>query len=654
MFRIAPFALVSSLFLITACGDSSPRPTPKPERHAGLGLPSLSVSASKVADDFLRAVKAEDVAGWERVMTAAAVEASHAEGGATMSFSGENLDSWNVGAESVEGDEAGVAITIVNEGVEQAMTLKLRREHGNWRVRGMAVPMGESEWFVDFEGGNDALGAIGEELAEGLAEGLAESMTEAFETAAAEWEAGGSSDEIAALHWSFESLVSVDEAQHDAAWRVDVEAAGRPAVEVLAELLDDAGLPYAHGDHFEHASGVSLTSVSRLEALEALCVEADVRPVFPDAMSQWNGGSSELTFEPGTRAWPASFTGPFMVEAHDLEEHAPNSTGEVRLTVRALGLHPAVVAANTQMEEYLAIGGLSSTRGANLRADEDVHYMGSPTVTGGLFEYSLSLDLVGLLRDVESFDVTGEVVLTLPSEVHVGEFPNGHVEAPVQAGPWSITWQEPGQYNQFGLEHADGETGETGEAGVRFAPRFASGEPMGVQSENASSMFNHVSASLSTPEAPASLTLKVFTPTELRSEFQVAGVRLSHFAEQPAQLEPLAFSGAAPIEVGFEAFVDRSDPDFPKVRLSVASHCNLPAESAQVTLQYLDAAGSQLHEFPHSLTGEMTFEGTQPLAALDTELSQETTSFFMPAETASIRVRVDSVEFLNGTTWSRE
>lgn len=651
MLRSTSLALASCSLLLVSCGDTAHQS--RPAQEAGLALPSLAQqparhsSPAQVADAFMQAVDADDTQAWEALLTASAVSSMHADNGSTMDFNGDRIDSWTVGEEEVDGVEASVAVSVEHAGEEQALSLKLREEAGHWRVSGMGLPMEETEWLMSFEGGDDSVSELGEALGEALTEGL----TEAFDGAMSEWEAGGSSEEIAAVHASYDELGSLDEDAHDATWSVNIVAGGRVAFEVLEELLAGTDFPIEPTDAFDHASSLELSGVSRLEALEALCVEADVVPVFPTAMAGWNDEPEGLSFRPGTRAWPVSFSGPFMTEVHSLEEHAPHTTGALTLTVRALGLHPAVHAANQSMRSYVVIEGLISAAGTNLHEDPSISWMGSPTLHHGLFEYSLTPDLVGLLSSVESFSVEGHVALSLPAEVHAGEFTAEHEDESVEAGPWSVEWTDRGTYNQIAFRHTDGETTS---GGVRFAPGFSSGEPMGIQSESSYNAGSYLSANVSTPEAPATLGFKVFTPVELTYSFNVSDIPLEHFAEQPARLEPLAFSGSAPVAVEFVGFGDRSDPSFPKVLVTVSSQCNLEATDSTVTFEYIDASGTVLKDFPHNLTGEFTFEGTAPLALVDQTSQLEITAFFMPEETVSIRTRVEAVKFVNGTTWERE
>lgn len=655
MLRTNRLALACSLSLIASCSDSTTGEAPQVGSLGSLSQSNPATTArsspAQVADDFARALDANDEARWQALLSSAAVAEMNREGGDGMNFNGDKFDSWTVADAIITGEEASVPMTLTGEDGEQGVNLKLRRESGQWKVTGMGIAMGESEWPISFEGEAGGAPDFAQELAEGLAEGLAESMTEAFEGAMSDWEAGGSAEEIAAGRASYDALVSVDGAQHDASWKVNIDARGRSGVDVLAAILADSGYPVQGTEHFHFASNLELRGVSRLEALEALCVEAGVVPVFPDTNTRWQNEAVELSFREGTRTHPVTFTGPFQVELSELVENAPNTTGELTISVRALGLTPAVLAANQGMTNFLDIDEVNSASGESLFADPDVTYMGSPTVEHGLFEYTLSPDLVGLLRSVESLDVSGEVTIELPSEVHAGSFGSDAEQGEVKTGPWTATWRERSSYNQIELRH---EHGETENANARFAPNFESGEPMGIQSESASSFGEYVSASLSTPQAPASLDFKVFRAEPLRYEFQVKDIALAHFAEQPAQLEALAFDGATPIEVKFVGFADRSDVNFQTVNVSVSNSSNLVVQDASATFEYLDASGTLLKDFPHNLAGEPSFEGPSSLAQVGASSQLEVTAFFMPAETTTVRVRVDEVNFVNGTNWKRE
>ncbi len=647
MRRLILLSLASCLSLLTSCGDAEPSGPPQSTNTASLGLglgqTRPARSPGQVLDAFFEAIVAGDAEAYEGLMTSAAVEALHADGDSSMSFESDKVGSWEIGAQSIDGDQASVAVTLKQDGEEQALALKLRNERNHWRIYGMAIPMGEEEWLIDFEGGDDSMSQMGEELASGLAE--------AFEGAAGDWETGGSPEQIAAARVSFGALAAVKEEQHDATWQVGVEAGGRAAAEVIAELLIGTGLSANCSEEFDQILSLSMSGSSRLAAIEAVCAAVGMLPVYPSSGVVWGGGESELAFRAGQRTLPVTFDGPFMIEVDKLEEDAPNSVGEVAVTVRALGLHPSVLAANEQMGQILALSDISSQAQTSLLADPEIQWMGSPTITGGLFSYSHSSDLAGLLRSVESLTIGGEVILQLPVEVHTSSFEACKAHATAAAGPWTVTWDKFGADNSFSLTNSNGS-----DAGpiMRFAPDLASGQPMGIQSESSSGFAGQISATVSLPSAPTSLAFKIIESRELRYAFKIDGIQLERFAEQPAHLLALSFPGSAPLEVEVKGFGDRSNPDFPKISLRVTNSANLGVADAQVTFLYLDAAGKVLEDFPHTLSGEFTFEGSQPLADVDASSDMETVAFFMPAQTKTVRARVESVSFVNGTSWERK
>lgn len=644
----SPLAL--AILLATSCGGTDQTPVAQTQ-NASMGphaRTQVTQSPSRVAEAFLEAVAADDQDRIEALLTPRSVEALHAEGSSSLSFSGKHLGTWTIDGESIEGAEASVPVTLENESGNQEIQLRLRRTSGAWRVFGASVEMGGGSFEMDFEGGeNDMLGGMAQELAEGIAEG----MEQAFQSAAAEWQAGGSAEEIARMHASFDALRPVDEPTSTLGWRVSVNAVGRRVADVVETLLGGSGIALAADERLDRVSNVSLSGVSRIQAIETLCAEAGVVPIYPDPMRIAIGEKAELTFRDGPRTLPVAFAGPFLIEVDEVDEDAPNTTGSFKISLRALGLDPGVLAANESMAEYLTLDEVSAPDGEELRPDPDAQWMGSPTIHRGYFEYSLSPDLRGLVRAVDSFDVIGTIHLERPDAVTAISFQSAEARASAHAGPWTATWTVAGTDNT--IELACSEEG-LADARVRFAPMNAAGEPMGILSEGTSFLSNRLRADLSVPETPSALTLKVFHTERMSFPFALASVPLAHHDEQPEAVVAVDFAGDSPCAITFLEFGDRSNPDFPHAKLRVVNHSNLAITEARASFEYLDANGRLLKEFPHSLSGEFSFEGPSLLADTGGENEVDTVAFFMPPETETIRVRLEGVTFANGTTWERD
>ena len=241
----------------------------------------------------------------------------------------------------------------------------------------------------------------------------------------------------------------------------------------------------------------------------------------------------------------------------------------------------------------------------------------------------------------------GSVHLTIPTWVISSRFEAGE-PATKKAGDLLLTRKDWGESTSLEITGApDAEA-----VSVRLAPEGAGGEPMGTIYSDSSGWGDTVTANLQTPEAPAAVALKICTVTSLEYPFTLAGVPLARHAEQPAELTPLSFTGETPIAIEFVRFTERGD--FPKVELRIANTSNKVVQNANATFVYLNAAGSELEDFPHMLTGEFDFEGQKPLADAGAAVTQETQAAFAPADTASLRFRIDQVTFVDGSEWAPE
>ncbi len=625
-------------------------------RTFALALLALTVSCAgsanepaDVAKTLFEAVRDGDEAGIGRTLSAQA-RTYMKEEGSGFSFKGESLDAYEIGVADIQGDLASVPVHVTTEGEEKPMSLKMRRDDGQWVVTGMAVAFGGGELPIDFEGGmDDFFGGAVEGIANEMANELASGMQEAFTGAMSDWENGGSEEDIAAARQLFEELRTVDVVAHDAAWKIDVSGAGRPARQVLAELTGpdlrvDEGV---HAAHFDRTTGLDFHGISRLEAIESLTAELGLHPVYPTGVA-WGDEIPALTFTPAETPRSVAFAGPFSIEVEELIENAPHATGELTLTVRALGLAPAVVAANREMAQVVDVAELESAAGEH-RADPDMQYLGTPAHEHGMLVDRTSFDLVGLLSGVETLTIAGKVSIALPADVgqvRIAPF----VEGQWSAGPWTVKATTAGEQNHFELAR---EGGVPESVRFAFAPDDAGGRPLGILFSTTNAWGDDVSADLQTPAMPAALGIKVFDAQTASYAFNIE-VPLARFSEQPSELAALAFDGDAPVGIRFRGFGDRSNPEFPEVQLSIENRSNKAAERVQATFEYTDAGGRVLESFPHTLTGEFTHEGHQPVAEAHATEETDEVAFFMPKTTQGLRVQVEQVEFVDGTRWERE
>lgn len=618
-----PFSVLS-----LACDGSGGEPAP----------PAVATSAAAapadVARAFLAAAEDGDEERFQELLTAKALDGLNAGGGGFEL--GENLESYAVEDARIDGDEARVPVHATLQGGEQDMSLRMRREGDDWRIWGFDVVLGEeAPMTIDLESMGDMLQQMGD--------GLSTAMQGAFEEAAR----GGSEEEIREARMRFQNVAAISEERHEAAWKIDVESGGEPASEVLSTILEGTGMTLdGSGCAGALAQPVefSLAGVSRLEALERVCEEIGVHPVYPEP-NGW-GETEGIRLQAGPRARPIAFAGPFLVEIPELEETPPHSTGSMTFAVRGLGLAPQVLAFQTDMVELFAADEITDVAGRSVMAQEGVQFFGTPAVDGAYLSDRTSVDLRGLLRTVTELSAKGVVKVAIPTTVDAARWKASDKRVK-SIGGWSVVLQEWGESTRFELAGA----GDLEKVAVRLSALDAEMKPMGVLFTDSSAWQRQLQATIQTPEEPATIDLKVCDVAEVSYPFTIRGIPLARYDQQPERLEPLSFDGDAPLTVDFVRFTERGD--FPKVELRLFNSSNKEAVSAQATFVYFDGNGIELESFPHSLSGEFSFDGTQPLARAGATTTQEAVAFFVPPRTASITVRVDAVSFADASQWER-
>ncbi|MCA9002209.1 MAG: hypothetical protein KDB61_09810, partial [Planctomycetes bacterium] len=151
------------------------------------------------------------------------------------------------------------------------------------------------------------------------------------------------------------------------------------------------------------------------------------------------------------------------------------------------------------------------------------------------------------------------------------------------------------------------------------------------------------------------LAAKLIETEPLEFPFELTGVALERYSEQPEALASLEFDAAQPVSVVFVDFKDR-DAQFPEVILRTVSHANKDARNVSVKMIYLDDENKEIKNSFVSLTAEFDFEAgfDQPFIRSGAIESTTQNAFFMPTETVSVQISVREVEFMDGTVWKAD
>ena len=133
------------LATLCACGTSDSTADPS----GGSRTNPIAASPSETVRCFLDAVRAGDRSVATALLTSAARTALDGDG--ELGLHGDGIRGYDLGAESIEGEEATVGATIHEDDSEQQTDFLLRRENGVWRIRGMSVSFGDGRFTLDFE-----------------------------------------------------------------------------------------------------------------------------------------------------------------------------------------------------------------------------------------------------------------------------------------------------------------------------------------------------------------------------------------------------------------------------------------------------------------------------------------------------------------------
>lgn len=706
-----PFSFVGIfvLAILMACSGSDQK-TETPSEESSPASPEITTEApvatdaspEDVARSSMEATQAGDQEGFEALLTQKARDGLNAGEGESSGFkmNDDKLDEYTVGEATIVGDEATVPVDAVEDGKPQKMKFKMRREDEQWRIYGIAMPLGENdgapEITIDFE----KMGEMMESVAKGMAESMGDGLQESFQSSIQASMDGTSIEQMNEDRARYESLRAVSEDRVRSSWINSASLEGSTLGEALEDLAEGLGLTLHAGDREEALAptvSVSLAGLSRLEAIEAICASAGLYPVYPkaelqmgafgEAMVQALSSGMEAMFtstdsaisfsglgdaesaeeeeeeaEEDTipanaiqlnavpRPYPVAFMGPFMLEVEEIEENVPHAKGEIAFEIRAIGLDDSVLTMLSQLYEATRFERIEDAQGRSL-TKPDVHYMSGGKIEGATYSDGYRIDLLNLIREVESIRLfQGVQDLAVPIAVKEVEFSDLTVGATAQAGELRIELKKTGTYSQFEIT-GPGESTE--DLKVLFLPFNAQGAQIGIVYQSADSWFpGKAQASVNTSEAPASIKMKIVTESKtLQFPFEIEDIPLQRYAEMPEKIEALDFAPhPEPLSLELVNIVER-DPSFSKIEIRLINHSNKDATSVFVEFIYLDPGGAKLDEFPHTITGAFSFDGEPILVAKSQTAEQETTAFQMHENTEAMEFKFHHVEFVDGTRW---
>jgi hypothetical protein len=587
---------------------------------------------------------------------------------------------YEVAAPVITGDTAQVALVLREAGAAKDVVLRLRREEEQWRVCGMgfSLPLpGEPRLDIDFE--NNRLGG---DVGEGFSR-MGQEMEKGFQKLGAEMEKNVNDaltdTKPQEAERAADTFRSMDRKEFEAAWQQPLEVKDRPAGQVLRDLAEKWGMQLKLTELQEQRVvgrpiTLQLQGRSRWEILEEVCRKVGQYPVFNRETNFFGGGVTQvLSLNPLPRSLPVAFAGPFRVEVMDVSEFAPQATGLLQVQVAAERLP---VRQDLQGHSPITWTAITAADGT------DLWDKGGPmprlNAAGPTF-----LPLKNLLRGVTSvLSCRGAAHVMLPAKVEVLRFENPQAGAIQKTGPITVTLKEAqkgentmtynGQprkspWHRFRFEVKGAPYERLLLAAYDKQQRLLARSPGGMdmrQTMGDVSTFGYTSAG----EA-AVVVVKVVTEVQdLAYEFQLENIPLRHAAERPVKLEPARFTGhAAPATVELAAV--SKERGFPKLRLRAVNHSDKDIRALEMTLTFLSNGKSYQSPAAYKPRGsepiwDMTHgrqvakweSNPMPIAvARQATVEFEPTSWSNPPkEVKGTTVRVERVEFTDGSEWKAE
>ncbi|MFT5287599.1 MAG: hypothetical protein ACI8TQ_003787 [Planctomycetota bacterium] len=501
MRKFFPILLALSVSLIPACGEPS-----------AVSIQAVNNLISKrptdVAQKFIDALISRDKPLLMSTLTDIAYQQVGQTGGLAFRIDRNEMLQAIIVDEFIDHENASVEVeSKLNRG-RHVMSIKMRKHDRTWGVYGVAFVEDQHERLVNFEAGSAQLAG-----ARAIRDSGRSRTDQRFGR-----HSGSQTSRVATERLAYDALVAFTLDEHDAAWQLENPPSPASARELLHEVVGSSGLRFEEGRYARRLGQelvLELAGLGKLKAIEVICNEIGLIPVYPDQLEHSSDELPALRFYEGHRDWPVTFVGPFMLEIENLQISESDASGELVLAVRALGLAPAMLAANESMIQLLSPLIVQNEDALNMLKEPGQVYFTNPQLEDGLFIDRTRYEIVGVEEGMDRLDsVEGSVILRRPTAVYQGQFPDKAARRglTLELGPWQLEWKQKGPLNRFELR---GDDGDYQRVHVRFAPSSALGAPLEIQSQMAFAESDHLWADMDTDETPSALAAKVY---EVKSE----------------------------------------------------------------------------------------------------------------------------------------
>ena len=434
---------------------------------------------------------------------------------------------------------------------------------------------------------------------------------------------------------------------YEASWKLTGPVAGSTVGEIINAMAKKCDLEVTGLADFSEQLATPFTIVdaanrSALQIIEEASNAAGLYPVYK---------LRTMTLKKGQRVLPVAFHGPFLLEVAGLITNAPNPTGRLTLKCIAAGLPTTVVARVNEIsgfgsDDRFDLKPTSITANGNdlgRPKDDNVVFFGSPKFTKTGFQVDSTVDLLKLLRSVESIDsIKGAIEFSLVAEVETGKFAKQGDE--VVNGKQKLTLKKWGK--EVSIEFKGYKSKD-----VNIVGRDKDGNRM--QTSGAGSFSFGDSGELSTnfKQRPTSVEIEVVKKVEsLSYPYEFKGIPVPQFEKMPEQLVELKIDGPSPLRFEFVKIntQDLGGQKNQKALFIVTNHTNKQLTGFHLSMNYLDGSGKKLKDFPHAHSG-----GHDLPAAGETK-DFEMSMPFAPEGVQKVSIDLRRVNFSDGTNWKLE
>jgi len=567
----------------------------------------------------------------------------------------ETFGAWSIEELRVEGALAFVTSVTTLDGEEQQLELHFAwaEEQECWLITGLELALPEvGEYQIDFEelgrfveGSRDPLGPAVELVDD----------PQVNETRLDALERDRLVREIEGRRASFKAIASTTPRKHENHWKYNLITRGRSARRVLEEILEGTGLaldPDGVIDALDKPLRIEARGISRIEALERVAKALGLVAIYPRTQEIRDAkGVLALRFEPGERAWPVHFEGPFLIAVENLLEHVPVATGTLTLGVFALGMAPAVLGFQDRMYEHVRLTKLVDKRGRDLQAEQGITFISRPEIHGTYWSERFTIELAGLLRSVRRITrLEGRLSLRLPRTVEALRWPQDDPRTRRSLGERTLElsqWDDTLHFRMQGPAHLIAQTE------MRFSPLAKNYRAMHVLSDASFGVGNVLTASVETTDVPLRVDIKVCAVEELSYPFALEGIVLQRYEDMPSRPERLVFDGEAPVRPEFVRFQKRA-AGAPQIQVRLSNTSNKDVTRLSAEFHYFNDRGVELGTFPHAWASEGA--GAAPVALVVRGMTIEETcpAFFLPEDTHEVRIEITEVEFSDASHWPKQ